>query len=640
MGSPTDPNGRLRVSSSITNIGTNRYRIDINLSAKSNQTWNDYGLYCYAHIGSSKIHLGTFKITSGICKPSTYSMNFDVTTNTTVYASCICTHCNGSDGWSGRSNPDTAVYTSPVKPNSPPPVPAIYCLNYAAPGRYLVERTLDVELSEVRDPDGDTVRYVIYAQYKSPGMNDWASAGDKNNCILYDTNQRRKSINIEKYARGTQFRIWGKAEDVNHGGAISGETGKIENIYRRQALTSPVLHCIEDQFNGNHIIETSLSVSLSNSTDPENLGSVIQHYICGQYKPPGGNWIAMGDNNIIANSLSTTIRVDRYERGTQFKLWGYATENHFSSNSDNSNTISNIYRNRKPNQISVINPESKIIIGNAIDISWQPATDPDGQMVKYSVWLKVNDGHYDVIVDNVLGTTFNLDVSLYEPGTEFQFKVMPNDGMVNGDPTFSPIYKKDFSPSFILPINNSTLYQNNPRIVTKRMRDSHLYVSYDDISFNTNNNADRFRENVKTLSDGISSCFNPVLSTNKKTSMTIYCVHNKFESSRISLDINIEPLSLDLSGAITKNINDSLLAAINKIRQAYKLQNISIPNINVGETIVNKSHITEMTNGLDAVRNVINEYDSNKINSNWNNNSDNIIRRSDFQQILEGISNV
>lgn len=640
MGSPTNPNGRLLVTSSITKIGTNQYRLHVSLGVKNSLTWNEYGINCYAHIGNQKIHLGTFKIpeNTGVCRPNSYTRDFTITTNTVVYASCVCVHCNGSqDGWIGTSNPDTVVYTNP---NSAPPTPVIKCLNYAAPSKYLVEKTLDVELSEVRDPDGDTVRYVIYAQYKTPGSNTWLSAGDGNNCILWTPDRRTASVNIENHPRGTQYRIWGKAEDVNHG-LSSPETGKIENIYRRQALTTPTLRCVEKQFNGNYIVEETLSVALSNSTDPENIGSPIDHFICGKYKPPGRDWISMGNNDIIANGLSANIRIDGYERGTQFKLWGYATEKHLNSRSANSNEISNIFRNREPNPVATINPASQIIIGNSMTITWTPSSDPDGQPVNYSVWLKVNDGHYNSIVSGIKGTEFEMDVSSYNPGTEFTFKVMPNDGMINGDPTFSPVYKKDFPPSFILPINNSTLYQESPRLIAKIMKGSgvHLHVSHDNISFNSNNNADRFRRNIKALSDGESMCFNPVLGVNKTNNITIYNTHNGFESSRVSLAININSLSVDLSGSIKKSINDSLIEAINNISRAYNQQSIS-SNIIIGETVIIKSHINQMTNSLNNVRNVVNEYDTNKINTSWNNNSDNIIRRTDFQQILDGISNV
>lgn len=641
MGTPSDPNGRLLVTSSISSIGTNSYRLTVNLAVKSSLTFNEYGINCYAHIGSSKIHLGTFiiKQNSGVCTPNTYTRDFTVTSNTEVYASCICTHCNGSDGWTGTSNSDIAYYTNP---NSAPPAPGIFCLNYAAPGRYLLEKTLDAELSQVSDPDGDTVRYVLYAQYKSPGMSDWASAGDVNNCILYSTTDRRVSINIEKYPRGTQFRIWGKAEDATHG-VSSPNTGTIDNIYRKQAPTAPTMFCMNDQFNSDYIVETVMTLKLSDATDPENIGSTMQYRICGQYKTPGSNqWLSMaGSDNIIASSQSATIRIEDYERGTQFKVWGYAIDN-LGAQSENSNTMDNILRNRKPNKITTINPVSKTIIGNSITISWNIPTDPDGQTLTYSISIKVNDEDYFLLDGGKIETSFTVDISNYDPGTEFRFKVIPNDGMVDGDGTISPLYKKDFPPSFILPVNNSTLFQTNPRMVAKKMKGTgvHLYVSHDSISFNSNTNASRFRENVKTLSDGISMCFNPTLTVGKKTAVTIYSTHNGFESSRVTIEVTINSLSVDLTDSIKKTINDNLLNSINKIRQAYNLQTITGPTITASVSKVAKAHITQMTNALDVVRNAVNEYDTNKISTTWNNNSDNIIRKSDFQQVVDAIGNV
>lgn len=640
MGSPTDPNGRLRVSSSISSIGTNRYRLTVNLGVKSSLTWNAYGINCYAHIGGSKTHLGTFTIPqgTGACVPNTYTTDFSVSSNTEVYASCLCTHCDGSDGWSGRSNSDTAIYTNP---NSAPPTPTIRCLNYAAPGKYLLEKTLDVELSQVRDPDGDTVRYVIYAQYKPPG-GSWTSAGDSNSCILYSTTERKVTINVEKYTRGTQFKVWGRADDANNG-TSSSISNVIENIYRKQAPTTPTITCTATQFNGNYIAETSFTVALSNVTDPENISSTINYYICGQYKTPSSNqWVSIGgSDNIITNAQTTTVRIEGYERGTQFKVWGYAVDN-FGSRSNDSNVLENIFRNRKPNKIKSISPNSKTITEDSITISWDIPNDPDGQAVTYGIWAKVNDGDYSLLKVNLSEPRYKVNISPYDPGAEIIFKVVPNDGMVDGDETMSPRYKKDFPPSFIMPINNSTLYQTNPRIIAKRIKGSgvYLHVSHDNISFNSNTNADRFRQAVKTLSNGVTMCFNPVLPAGKKTTITIYSTHNGFESSRVSLDITINSLSVDLDSSIKKSVNDSLISTINKIKQAYKLQNVSSTTIVIGETKIDKSHITQMTNALDVVRNSINEYDSNKISTDWNNNADKIIRKSDFQQVVNAISNI
>lgn len=640
MGSPTNPGGRLLVSSSIQNIGVNRYRLTVNLAVKSSLTWNAYGINCYAHIGGSKTHLGTFMVPQGTgkCVPNTYTHEFNVTGNTEVYASCICTHCDGSDGWSGRSNSDTAHY---VNPNSPPPTPTLRCLNYAAPGRYLLENTLDVELSEVRDPDGDTVRYVIYAQYKT-SSGQWASAGDINSCILYSTTERKVSVNVEKYPRGTQFKIWGRTDDAVHG-VGSPDTPVIENIYRKQAPTAPVLSCTNPQFKGKYIAESTINVKLSNSTDPENIGSTMEYYICGKYKTPSSDeWVSMGEgNDIIIKKQTADINIEKYERGTQFKIWGYAIDNH-GSRSNNSNEIENIYRNRKPNKISSISPASKTIIGDTAEISWTASTDVDGQPVTYTIWIKVDEEEYFLITGNIKETRYSMDISSYKPGAEIKFKIIPNDGMVDGDPTISPLYKKDFPPSFILPINNATLYQTNPRVVAKRMKgsDVFLHVTYDNVSFNSNNNADRFRQAVKTLSDGVTMCFNPVLQAGKKTTITIYSVQKGFESSRVTLDITINSISVDLDSSIKKSDLELMINAINKIKQSYKLKDIPSITIVAGETKVDKSHVDKMTNGLEIVRNAINEYDSNKISTNWNNNPDKIIRKTDFRQVLDAISNV
>lgn len=634
MGSTTNPNGRLRVSSSISSIGTNRYRMTINLSVKSSLTWNAYGINCYAHIGSSKIHLGVFTIpqNSGVCKPNSYTYDFSVTSDTQVYASCLCTHCDGSDGWSAQSYADTATY---VNPNSAPPKPTIKCLNYAASGKYLLETTLDAELSQVSDPDGNTVRYIIYVQYKTDS-GVWQSAGDVNNCILYSTTDRKVTIDITKYARGTQFRIWGKAEDTF--GATNGDTEYIENIYRNQAPTKPNITCNnEDIFNNNIIVENNIRVSLSNASDPEGLS--VSYKIYGQYLKPGtSSWVAMGSNNLVSSNQSANIDISNYERGTRFKFWGAAFDN-FGASSQLSSEINNIYRNRKPNTISTISPISKTIQGNTLSINWADPGDPDGQTVVYNVYVSKNDAPYELL-NEVVTLKYDYNIANDPPYTKYRFKVVPYDKMVNGDETLSPEYRKDFPPSIILPINNSKVYQSNPRIVSSKLNNSNIYlcVNSGGQTYDSKSNPNLFAQNIKELTDRIYMCFTAKGISTSGVNVTIYCSDGTFSSSSVTIRLTKKELSISgTKDSIVRYDRNYLLTAISDLNSAYAISGSSLSNT-TRDQIIQTSNLSDLRNSIANIRNKINEYDSNKISTVWNKNA--IIKIKDIQQIIDAIKNI
>ena len=634
MGSTINPDGRLRVSSSISSIGTNRYRVSINLSVKSSLTFNEYGINCYAHIGSNKVLMGTFTVPkgTGVCKPSSYTHDFNVTANTEVYASCICTHCDGSDGWSAQSYADTATYTNP---NTAPPTPTIKCLNYAAPGKYVLENTLDVELTQVTDPQGDTVRYVAYAQYKN-SSGAWQSAGDGNNCILYSTTDRKVSINISQYARGTQFRIWGKAVDTK--GASSALTGYIENIYRNQVPGTPNISCTNTQmWNGNYIGESNINIALSTVSDPEGIS--VSYKIYGQYLAPGSStWTAMGSGNLVSSTQSTSIDISGYERGTRFKFWGVALDN-FGATSANSSEISNIYRNRRPNTISSILPASSTIIGNTIELTWTDPGDPDGQTVFYDVYVSKNDGSYEII-NNVDLTRYNYDISSDPPYTKYRFKIVPFDKMTTGNETLSPVYRKDFPPSFILPLNNKSVYQNNPRIVASKFDNTNIYLCVESggRSYNSKTNSNLFAQNVKPISNGVSMCFKASNVSSSGTDITIYNSDGTFDSSRVTIRLTLKNISsIQTTDSIITAGRSHIITAISDLRSSYDISATSVSNKNKDE-IIRKSDLTELRDPITVIRSKINEYDSNKISTNWNANT--IIKIEDIQQIIDAIKDI
>lgn len=263
--------------------------------------------------------------------------------------------------------------------NTPPPMPNISCSNKVVGGKYLGESTMDVSLSKVSDPQGDPVTYAIYAEYMPPGGTTWLNAGDANKCILCSSNNS-VSKNITGYARGTRFRVWGKAVDSH--GASSGTTGYISNIYRNKTPNK-----VPAILPSSGIFNNDFTISWHNPGDSD--GNI----------PTFNLWLSKNGgaySQVLTSSSSTsyTQRISGDPEGTTYVYRIASTD----GLTESAYTYSATYRkNTKPTTPTMIFPNSGFYLGN-VSLSWNASTDPDGKGIK----------HYNVYINNnKIGNTAN-----------------------------------------------------------------------------------------------------------------------------------------------------------------------------------------------------------------------------------------
>lgn len=243
-------------------------------------------------------------------------------------------------------------------------------------------------------------------------------------------------------AVGTVYRVGIEAiSNYNIRSARGYASGDFTKGQINRAPGTPSITINNTYVNNRYLAEGNLSITLSQVTDPD--GDTVRYAIFGQYLS-GGNWLSIGDSNncILWSTDTRTANVDvkNYSRGTQFRVWGRATDD--SLNSPDTSTISNIYRNQAPTKPGNITPASYVFYTNTITINWGSSTDSDGQGITYSTSVSKNGGAYTSLTSSQSSNSYTYTATNDSYNTDYNFKVIASDGMTTSLETISPTYTK------------------------------------------------------------------------------------------------------------------------------------------------------------------------------------------------------
>lgn len=461
----------VRVTLSLTGTGnTNEYIATVTMSTSSSYVYNlddcnwrtdlpeayRHAQRCYIVIGGVSHIIGSSRISNGsFVHGSTFSKRFTVSSNTEVYARVACGWCedgrynvyhNGDAAFMNRTSSSSAIYTDP---NKNPGTPSIICHNSAINGNYIAEDQIHLELTQVSDPDGDTVRYCIRAGAKRPG-GGWEQAGDQNGFILWSTTDRHAYYNISGFPRGTQFSFYGYTEDGR--GGRSADTHKMENIFRNKMPYDIGWISPSDGY-----FNDSINLTWDRPGDPDGQNVL---YTIGLSKN-NGPIQALVEKQSIANYR---YDISNDPEGTVYQFSVTANDGMVSSRTKMTN---NIGKNRKPSAPTYIFPNSGYELGN-VRITWNAATDPEGRGIReYRVYINGNRINSNSTISGT-STTWTMpqgDV----PGTEYRISVeaIDNDGLIGSRGHASGAFKKAETPkevTFINP-NSSEIYFDNSILI-------------------------------------------------------------------------------------------------------------------------------------------------------------------------------
>lgn len=307
-------------------------------------------------------------------------------------------------------NPSFSHTISISVPNSPPPTPSLKCLNRDEGSKYLAEDKLELECSQVTDPNGNTVTYAIYGRAIGPNGSQ-LSFGDSSGCVHWSTN-RRASIGITQYPRGTRFYLRARAFDTYNAG--SENSTEINNIWRNNKPNkvsgfSP---------STGYFNTDSFTINWSNPGDADK--STVSYEL--HVSKNGGAYSIVTLSSKYATSYTQNISQDAEGTYYRFKIWSY-DELTWSDPYESSY----YYKNKKPTAPTNIFPNSGFYLGD-VSLTWNRSTDPEGRGIKdYEVFInnesigRVNEtnGVFQIPTSDPEGTAYTVSVQ----ATDYDNKV-------------------------------------------------------------------------------------------------------------------------------------------------------------------------------------------------------------------------
>lgn len=686
----------------------------------------NHGSYSQENVGYSDVLSKTVQVN--------YTGNKTINLSAIIYGMDYTDVITGAWGVFNPSfSADIALnYITP--PNQAPPIPTLSVNATKYNGNHITDAYFNVSLSQVSDPNGDTVRYVIYCDKKLPGSNSWISNGDSNHCVLWDTNKRDININTSNDTRGTQYRVWGKSEDTK--GATKGNTNTISNIYRNQ-LPSLVPNIYPNKTN---FYTDNLKISWDASTDYENMPLTYTVLVS-----KNNENFSQIYNKINYREITYDTSKDDLNTTYVFKI---ITNDVYASNSGKT-SIKYIKTDNRPTAPTNINPSSGYYYGDVI-LSWNPSTNPTGNSIsKYNVYINDtyignttstqykytisnNDAEntaytisveavssegitgikgiangpfykasspkapayilpneiyhdekielsWEKIISNNIDCEYLIDYKInnnewksinkisqnyfthiitnLNRGDKIQYRIRSiNSFNLTSNYAYSIIYYRNILPKAPIieyPINNSIVFQNDPRIaITIPSKSTNqnlkLYIDINGILYNSKDNYDMFSNQEKIFTTDTKIIFKAKDLRLGNNIIKFYINDETSNSEIITInytfkEFKVDELYISDDVYITSSLFKSILNNLNILNHNYLLDNLVL-DINKDDYIY-YDIINRMRNNIATIRNILNNYDylnSNyDITSNWENISINsFITKKCIIEIIESIGNI
>lgn len=334
-------------------------------------------------------------------------------------------------------------------------------------------------------------------------------------------------------------------------------------------------------------------------------------------------------NDYIKRGESKTIEVDFFkafgESGRAADLYYYAwfkdSQGHSSNSNMNSATIPNTewkgthrYNGRPTIPTGLFVKGRDNIYYDNITASWNASTDPDGDEISYKVHLEVMEGQ-SVIKNEVIATTkdrtINYDIGPFPEGSKCKVSVCATDGLLDSAYTQAFAFAKGSAArkaSTVYPINNSTIYNKNTRLLVDLggQLDVNVKIKHGDRSFDSKTDTAnfsiyqgkcifKFPYKISPSTTKVSVQISNAYGDSEPLILTYSMANNPYNQSTLDPDVII-------SGDQLQNIRKM----INNIRNAYGYE--SIKYTNEPDTFIYATDYIETYSAILEVNDFINDF--------------------------------
>lgn len=373
-------------------------------------------------------------------------------------------------------------------------------------------------------------------------------------------------------------------------------------IYREQPPTAPSNVA---PTSGHY--ENSVNVSWSKSSGA-NGTSVVKYKVD-----------LLNSSNAVIKSYNVTDTsftcndITSISRGSTFKFKVVAVDN--LGNDSAAAYSGTLTRNSAPTDPKnfKIN-SSSIYVKNQVPLIWTASTDADGDTIKYNISYSINNGPFQDLVRGLSSTSYTHDISSLTAGTLLNYYVEAYDTFniysgktyiaakpqVNTPPT---------APSFLLPLDNRTLYTNVPRITFRmgngyNQQDMKVIITVNGKEYRSDTNVAYFDKT--SYSNSVEGMFiipdSAPLNYSKNT-ITIKAFDGIDYSSVNQRVLTCDALTVSnkASGDLIKaNDFNSLKAMINANRFAYGMTEYSWHDgfLQPGANIIAKKYFEQTVNAI------------------------------------------
>jgi hypothetical protein len=360
------------------------------------------------------------------------------------------------------------------------------------------------------------------------------------------------------------------------------------------------------------------------------------------------------------------------ERGSDIKYYAWAKTSlgHLSNNQTDGNNIGSAYwkgvhryngRPTIPTGLKVTGRNN--VFYDQTTLTWNAATDPDGDAIVYDVWIRVVNPSGVTLYDDYVvngytgGTSYSYNISEWPDESKITYWVCSSDNLIVSNWSAPVAITKGQAPDSIekiYPVNNSTVYNKRPRILINTGEDTNnpesvqlVKVKWNNVWYNNKDNSDMFSKKYSTYTDDTVVIFKPTTDAIVGSNTFAVKLNNVYADGPetvITFTLANAPLNATtIAGGtlISAAYTNSLVTIINNVRKAYGLTAYSYGYSITAGIKVDNNHYNNIIKALGEVNTFVNNYDSNTkfdIALTLENKKDyELIKDSDWDKILDSI---